>query len=346
MRRHGGQQAVAERGWRRNGGTRHTGRAVLLSLLLFSPLLASHSELTEVEKLTLIRGVVAEIGLARLPLPRGIKPIEVNALDGRILNLPYVQQQTVNLLPAVPLGGRVIITSLKFGRDRLILDLNGGLGDKKKWYEHIAVGIGNRTAPLTSAGQRAVGAQIVLHFPGGLPPLSTALIKQYLAPVIDWNLKRAAEIRAATLPAPLRNAIHEHRVLVGMNTDMVIAARGRADEKIRERDPQSGDDYEDWVYGKPPAATEFVRIEGDHVVQITDFSTGGAKTVRTRPEVVFVAAGATAAATAAAAPRPVAQPAPTLRRPGEPGSQPAPSAPAPVYLPAPPVAAHPGAPPP
>ncbi|MHB8735910.1 MAG: hypothetical protein ACYC6M_11480 [Terriglobales bacterium] len=343
------RDAAALEGKRIPGGRWKGVGCVVLLTILVGQLHAAHREPTDDEKLMLIRGVVAEIGLARLPFPRGTKPIELNAPDGRILNLAYLQQETINRLPAVPLGGRVIITALKFRADKLILDVNGGLGDKKKWYEHIEVGLGNRTAPLTSAGQRAVGAQIVLRFPGGIPALTTAEIKRYLAPLIDWNLKKAAEIRASTLPAPLRSAIQEHHVLVGMDTDMVIAARGRADGKVRERDPQTGDDYEDWVYGKPPAATEFVRIEGDRVIQITDFSADGAKSVRTKPEVVFADAPSAPTPASAGAPAvPAQQSVPTLRRPGEVGSNPAPASAAPVYLPGgpPPDAAHPGAPPP
>ncbi len=58
--------------------------------------------------------------------------------------------------------------------------------------------------------------------------------------------------------------------MVGMDREMVIAAVGRPERKVRERD-SNGLETEDWIYGQPPGKTVFVRFAGDHVVTIKQF---------------------------------------------------------------------------
>jgi hypothetical protein len=59
--------------------------------------------------------------------------------------------------------------------------------------------------------------------------------------------------------------------VLGMNHDMVLAALGRPEHKVRERTP-SGDETEDWIYGSPPARTTFVTFAGDRVVKVEQFN--------------------------------------------------------------------------
>ena len=48
------------------------------------------------------------------------------------------------------------------------------------------------------------------------------------------------------MPPKVKEAIKAHHVLVGMNTDMVVHAKGKAPKKVREKD---GDvEYEEWIY--------------------------------------------------------------------------------------------------
>jgi hypothetical protein len=51
---------------------------------------------------------------------------------------------------------------------------------------------------------------------------------------------------------------------------MVVAAIGKPEHKIRERD-STGNDIEDWIYGTPPDKTVFVRFTGDKVTAIEQF---------------------------------------------------------------------------
>ena len=118
----------------------------------------------------------------------------------------------------------------------------------------------------------------------------------------------------------VKDAIKNHRVLVGMNHEMVTFSKGRAPKKVRERD---GDmEYEEWIYGEPPAAVDFIRFVSDEVVQVKTMKVDGQKIVRTEKEVDVqpppsVAKGDQDQSHPANAP--------TLRRPGEeaPGVTPA-----------------------
>lgn len=73
-----------------------------------------------------------------------------------------------------------------------------------------------------------------------------------------------------TLPPDVQKAIQDKRPTVGMDREMVIAALGRPDRKVREKGPDGGE-TEDWIYGHPPAKTIFVKFEGDKVTKVEQF---------------------------------------------------------------------------
>jgi len=58
---------------------------------------------------------------------------------------------------------------------------------------------------------------------------------------------------------------------VGMDREMVLAAMGRPDRKVRERDAD-GNDTEDWIYGNPPGRTIFVTFIGEKVARVQQFN--------------------------------------------------------------------------
>src|SRR5205823_9508909 len=131
-----------------------------------------------------------------------------------------------------------------------------------------------------------------------------------------------------TVPPKVKEAIKNHQVLVGMNREMVLYAKGRPPKKDREKDGDT--DYEEWIYGEPPKDVDFVRVVGDEVVRVETMKVGGEKVVRTEKEVDVN--GPTVASAAQKEDKPTK--APTLRRPGEeaPTTRPAggPSSPTPI----------------
>jgi hypothetical protein len=223
--------------------------------------------------------------------------------------------------PAVKPGDRVRITEIKIAKDYILFELNGGPKKKKKWYDHVEVGMsGAPTVKKTGdqAPENPRGTLLVLAFKGFVPEISPDALKQMMQPVLDFSSKSAAEAYLDTIPPKAKQAIKNHEVLVGMDQDMVIYAKGRPGKKIRDTD-ENGKAYEEWMYGEPPQDVEFVRFSGPEVVQVKIMKVGGEKIVRTEKEVDLKEvreAKARKAEEEGNKPKPVAN-RPTLRRPGE-----------------------------
>src|SRR5262249_5797019 len=179
------------------------------------------------------------------------------------------------------------------------------------------------------------GSYVDLVFDKYVPDLNPQQLKDLLRPVFDFNAKSAVEAYLDTLPPKVRDAIKGHHVLVGMNREMVITAKGRPPKKIREKDGET--EYEDWIFGDPPADVEFIRFVGDEVVRVETMKVSGEKIVRTEKEVQLEEKP-----TVAKGQEPAARPpgAPTLRRPGE-----APESTSPDHVPAAGGASRPAPPP-
>jgi hypothetical protein len=169
-----------------------------------------------------------------------------------------------------------------------------------------------------------------LYFDKYVPEMTGPELKQLLRPVFDFDAKSALEAYLETVPPRVKDAIKNHHVLVGMNHDMVIYAKGRPPKKVRETANEV--EYEEWIYGTPPQDVDFVRFVGDEVVRVETMKVDGQKIVRVEKEVDL---GSPTVAKKQAE-RPAI--APTLRRPGEemPESNPAnPSSTPPMAAPPP-----------
>ena len=73
---------------------------------------------------------------------------------------------------------------------------------------------------------------------------------------------------AAHWPDPSIEAIKKHEVLVGMDRDAVLSAKGPPDRKVRE--VREGAEQEDWIYGLPPHSL-FVTFDGDTVTAVHQY---------------------------------------------------------------------------
>ena len=111
---------------------------------------------------------------------------------------------------------------------------------------------------------------MTLVFKDGIPEISAPEVKALLTPVIDFGAKTSSDAYAETLPAPIKEAIALHDVLVGMDRRMVVAALGAPESKVREHaaDAAEGSHYEEWIYGHVPQTVKFVRFNGDRVVMV------------------------------------------------------------------------------
>ena len=110
-------------------------------------------------------------------------------------------------------------------------------------------------------------------------------MRDVLLPVLDFNAQNKEEAYLNTVPPKVKEAIQAHHVLVGMDTEMVLYAKGKPPKKVREREGET--EYEEWIYGEPPQDVDFVRIVNDEVVRVETMKVGGEKIVRTEKEVIL-----------------------------------------------------------
>ena len=246
----------------------------------------SSGAMTQQTKLLIMRDLTAERVFARTPFPMGEKGLEIK--NGK-LNLS--EQQVASLVAehgfAAKPGDRVVITNVLIKEKAIVLEINGGGKKHQKWYQHISVGTGAGTVPVGGGAPQSLeasGSSVTLEFDKYVPELSGEQVREMLAPVFDFKALNQAEAYERTLPPKVRDAIKNHQILVGMDREMVVYAKGRAPKKIRDKD-DAGVDYEEWIYGNPPEEVDFVRFQGPVVTRLEIMSVDGQKIVRTKKEV-------------------------------------------------------------
>ena len=221
--------------------------------------------------------------------------------------------------PAAKPGDRARISDVIIKEDHIRFEINGGPVKKQKWYQHIEIAgpVGGGPIAPSDSSANARGSFVDLYFDKYVPELTGPELKQLLRPVFDFEAKSALDAYLETVSPKVKDAITNHRVLVGMNREMVIYAKGRSPKKVREHVGEV--EYEEWIYGTPPQDVDFVRFVGDEVVRVEKEVDLGAPTVARKQEE-----------------RPAN--APTLRRPGEemPESNPANPSGTPPIAPVPP----------
>ncbi|HUJ94325.1 MAG TPA: hypothetical protein VLW84_03595 [Terriglobales bacterium] len=263
-------------------------------------------------RMDLIHGFTAELVYIRTQFPMGKTGLTLK--DGQLSpSGDELQRMMAMWGPAVKPGDQAMITQILIKENHIRFEINGGPVKKQKWYKRIEVS-GTGGVPINNTGEsnNPRGSYVDLVFDGYVPDLNAQQLKDLLRPVFDFNAKSAAEAYLDTLPPKVREAIKAHRVLVGMDHDMVIAAKGRPPKKDREKDGET--EYEEWIYGEPPQDVDFVRFVGDEVARVETMKVDGEKVVRTEREV-----DTPKTEVAKKTEQPDFKPAnaPTLRRPGE-----------------------------
>jgi hypothetical protein len=247
--------------------------------------LDSRQSLNDGTKMQLIRVMDAEFVHVRKYFPVGDKSMVIG-IDGSVKPGDaqlYRMAQTYGA--AARIGDRVQITNIVFHEKSIYLEINGGPKKKTKWYQHIQIsGMGGSTGGVDPNQAQPTGAALTLEFKKHVPEMTGPELKELLMPVLDFSVKTAAEVFVDTLPPKIREAVKRHEVLVGMNHDMVVMAKDRPPQKVREKDDK-GKEYEEWIYGAPPQDVVFVRFVGDEVTQVKTAKVGGQIIVKTEKEV-------------------------------------------------------------
>lgn len=247
--------------------------AAICALLLAGPAsaLGKEQHLDQLGRILLIRGLDREIAVAKVPLPRGKHGLFVD--DKGQIDEARAKKELLRNGAAIQPGIPVEITKIKFKRHSIVFQINNGGKRRKKWYQHIEIGVGGTMQPLDPRRQQnpiAYGSSITLTFPHErLPDVSVEQAKKLLSTVLDFHRKLPTELYSPNIPKKFKEAIRKHEVLVGMNRDAVLSAKGVPFRKVRETKPD-GVETEDWLYGLPPHVL-FVTFSGDTVIAVHQY---------------------------------------------------------------------------
>jgi hypothetical protein len=240
----------------------------------------SSGPLREESKLELIRYVSGEFAKAMKPMPRGKEGFFLFA--GKPVDEQQLSRAVATRGAAVNTGDPIQITKLDFRGHTIQVDVNGGGKVKTSWRDHIQVGMGG-TIPQVSSQTTAqqenappgvrpgMGSTLFLEFDKTIPDMSPDDLKRLLSPFMDFSRQRSASVHwVDTLPPELKKAIQDRRPVIGMDREQVVAAIGKPEHKVRERDAE-GNEIEDWIYGQPPSKTVFIRFQGEKVTSIRQY---------------------------------------------------------------------------
>jgi len=243
----------------------------------FSQITPTHVDLPKTEldpksRILLERDLQADQGFANRPFPRGHKGLTLQA-NGKLepAGVSYLNMVVSEGLSAKP-GTRVVVTDVKIDKSRIVLDFDGGPDAKHRFLRHIQISAGtpigdpDQDPSLMDQQGDPAGSRVTLVFSGFVPELTSAQVKDLLVPLVSFDVKSPIKAYTDTLPDALRDAILGHKVLVGMNTDMVMFAKGQPNSKSREMDEQMP--FEEWIYGTPPEEVTFVRVNGNRVIRV------------------------------------------------------------------------------
>ena len=210
-------------------------------------------------RLEVIREFETQLAYSRTTFPMGRKGLQLK--QGVITpNGEELRQALALWGPSVKPGDPAHISLVQIKDDHIHFEINGGPIRRTKWYQHIQVSGngGSAQAPPSDPQNNPHGSFVDVYFGKYVPEMTAQQLRALLYPVLNFNARNKEQAYLDTVPPKVKEAIQSHRVLVGMNQEMVLHAKGKPPRKVRERDGET--DYEEWIYGEPPADVDFVRI--------------------------------------------------------------------------------------
>ena len=120
--------------------------------------------------------------------------------------------------PAAKPGDLARISNIVIKDNYIHFEINGGPVKKQKWYQRIQIeGAGGGT-PIAPSDQNANarGSFVDLYFDHHVPELTGPELKQLLRPVFDFDSKSPVEAYLETVSPKVKDAIKNHKILVGM----------------------------------------------------------------------------------------------------------------------------------
>jgi hypothetical protein len=281
------------------------------------PIPANAQRISGRTRLEIIRDLETQLVYSRTTFPMNTKGLR---LKGDVItpNGEELRQTLALWGPAIKPGDPAHISLVQIKNDHIHFEVNGGPVRRQKWYKRIEIS-GANGPPVTPGRDEPQanphGSFVDVYFAKFVPEMTAEQLRVLLYPVFDFNARNKEQAYLDTVPPKVKEAIQAHHVLVGMNQEMVLHAKGRPPKKVRERDGEN--EYEEWIYGEPPADVDFVRMVGEEVVRVETIKVSGEKIVRTEREVILQPRDKDKDQEAKKEPaeRPASRP--TLRRPGE-----------------------------
>ena len=245
---------------------------LVLTASLLLPEALRAEKLTLEDKVEISRGMTAEFATAKVLLPRSKKALNFGE-NGKIDKEQWTDAGRENG-PAARVGDLIQITHVEIEKDRLVFEINNGMKSGKHWYDHLEVGMGTSTRPVSQGGATNApgGTNIALNFPDGIRPIKASEIKKLLSPILDFEKHSATEQYVDTLPPEIKQAVADKKAIPGMDREQVLLAMGRPVRKTRET--KDGVELEDWIYGQPPGKMTFVTFAGAKVSKVKDVYAG------------------------------------------------------------------------
>src|SRR6267143_3334188 len=178
---------------------------------------AKNTTLQEGSKLELIRYVSGEFAKAVKPLPAGKEGFHVTV--GKPLETEHLDRAVATHGAAINTGDNVQITKLEFRDHQIVVDVNGGGRGRKRWRDHIQIGLGGGFPQVQSRStqdtgppglQPGMGSTIFLEFSKPVPDLTPDELKQLLSPFLNFAKERSAAVQwFDTLPPEMKKAIQD-----------------------------------------------------------------------------------------------------------------------------------------
>ena len=192
------------------------------------PIPADAPRMLKQTRYQIIRDFETQIVYARTAFPMGRKGLALK--DGVTTpNGQELQQDLALWGPAVRPGDPAHISYVKIKDDHIHFDLNGGAVRRKKWYQRVQITGANGTPVQTGPNDSAEnphGTYLDIYFDKYVPEMTAHQLRDLLLPALDFNARNKEQAYLDTLEPKVKEAIQAHHVLVGMNSEMVLHARG------------------------------------------------------------------------------------------------------------------------
>ena len=242
-----------------------------LPIVILGMAISAHAQLSKDARISILSGMIATEGAARIPMPLGKTGVEIS--ENGLVARDKLQKEIADNGAAIDPGRVVSITAIEFNDKSIEFELDGGGSKKGGFLSNIQIGVGASNQGQTQRQQSAAarGSKVTLTFSGKVPKdLSVEQVKTLLNPVLDFTKQSLIRTGIEALPPEFQEAVRAKEARIGMDSNTVLLAMGQPNDRIREKNSE-GVDQEDWIYNGRGRRMTFVTFENDVVVEVRQY---------------------------------------------------------------------------